>query len=144
MGPTRGQTLQCCQPARRGWHGTVLLAAGASARRVPISNEHLLQLQPEQPPVPKACDCLNQRSKCTIIKDGTAQVRRRPRCSADALAKRATSPAREWSLLHGERQDIQHPPVPPVMSYLSKDQLDSCTQEIPGSPKFTNAKAKSL
>lgn len=56
------------------WPGTAELLGCWSTRRVPLSSEHHLQLQPEQPPAPKAPDWLCWRSKCGIIKSIAAQV----------------------------------------------------------------------
>lgn len=94
-------------------------AADSSACRVPISNEHLLQLQPEQLPAPKVCDCLNWTSKCMIIKRwhgaGMAAalllggwVRQKSNISCWRM-----EPPRGRRFPHGERQDIEHPCIPP-------------------------------
>lgn len=137
-GPTRGQTPQRCQPARRGWHG---LAAGSGARRVPIPIERLLQLQPEHPAAPEACNC---PEISVVIKSGTRQG---SPCSGRAVTPREQHLPRERSLLQkdlpdGERRDMRHPHVPCCVSPSA--QIGSCTQETPGSPKFANVKPKRL
>lgn len=93
-------------------------AADSSACRVPLSNEHLLQLQPEQLPATKVCDCLNWRSKCTIIKrwHGAGMT---AALLLDGWVRQRSNicwrmePPMGRRFPHGERQDIPHPPISP-------------------------------
>lgn len=95
------------------WPGTAELPGCLGTCRAPLSNQHHLQLQPEQPPAPKA-SALEIKTRDYKRHHGTGTI-------VDELAKRASSD-QKWSLPwegdhpNEERQGTWHPCIPPNIS----------------------------